>query len=590
MYTEEYIGTLGWRPQDFPTLDLFFQRTDYRDRQDDGSKTVDARIDVFNLKSVYNYKEYAFDYAYTRNDTERGLGGSGGLTQVHDGGIRYGSRFFDDRLAVTAGTRINYSTLEPSRPGQIQRPVGSGEGFYLLDDSTPSSNDPGEFTVVDSTNPWTNVNIGRGGPFNPVSFGRNLASPTEVDTIYIMPQFDDTDPNLATNSQVNSVANDFSWRIYISDDQETWTEQSLAQQKYEKYPLDGTGPRFELTLESVATTRYIKVVTTPLSLTAPAQILLSNVATYISVDVKPGEKLEDTTQNYNLGLQYNLTDNTIVGYDGYYRQINNEPSGIERTTFTNGVNLRHIFSPIFLGTTRYQRSVGTNSLNDFDTVNENYSASLRGDYLDTFNQTLIYSGNSVDDARGKSTADSVYLRNNADLYTGWSLNLDFGYVWKDPALEEKFTSKVIRASTDIAPNPRLHLSSEYWISWNERVGGLSYKDQYGSLQAFWVPLRTLSLFVGVTVRDNEADQEGTQVSQDYSVNWVPLSDGTLKFSLYYGQGKERYGTDQTTLMPEIKWQIMRNSVLTLSYSVTKFTTDTHRGQADTLNVRFRIFY
>jgi len=581
-YTEEYVGTFGWRPQDFPALDLFFQRTDFHD----DPKTVDARIDVFNLKSVYNYKEYSFDYAYTRNDTKRGLGGSGGLTQVHDGGIRYAKRLFDDRLALTAGTRLNYSTLEPDRPGSIDRPASSaGTEFYLLDDSTPNNNDPGEFTVVDAVNPLTNVNIGRGGPLNPVSFGLDFNALTEVDTLYILPLLDPGDPNIATNDQIDNLAGNFVWRVFTSDDQENWTEQTVERSDY-----NALDKRFELSLASTTNAPYIKVVTTPLSLTAPAQIPLSAVAAYISVDVKPGEKLEDTTENYNLGLQYTLTDNTIVGYEGYYRRIKNDPAGIKRTTFTNGVNVRHVFSPIFLGTARYQRSDGTNSLNRKDTANETYSASLRGEYLDTFNQTLIYSGNSIDDARGKSTSDSVYLRNNADLYLDWSLNLDFGYVWKDPALEEKFTSKVIRANTDLSPNPRLHFSSEYWISWNERDGGLSYKDQFGSLQAFWVPLKTLSVYVGASVRDNEADQQGTQVSQDYSLTWAPLSDGTLKFSLYYNQGKERYGTDESTLMPEIKWQIMRNSVLTMSYSVTKYTTDRNRGQADTLNVRLRIFY
>ena len=237
---KNYSGFWKWTPVGFPTIDLEFNR--FHTWDDD-----DNRDSVFNLyvaKSRYDYRDFSADYTYTRSDLDQSMnaigeildpGGlpadegnqgqrtinQGSLTQIHNGGLRYSTDLFDDRLKVIGRARVNYDRLEPSGTGPVRPPtISPGAPFFLLDDSDPST-----LTVVDAANPLGTVNIGRNAPLDPVAVGLDFGTPTEVDTIHVMPVENLLDPALASPGEIASVAGSFDWRVFISDDQLTWTEQ-----------------------------------------------------------------------------------------------------------------------------------------------------------------------------------------------------------------------------------------------------------------------------------------------------------------------------------------------------------------------------
>ena len=61
---------------------------------------------------------------------------------------------------------------------------------------------------------------------------------------------------------------------------------------------------------------------------------------------------------------------------------------------------------------------------DADDTNQSYSLAFSGNYLETLSQSLIFSGSQSDSSDGDSDSKSVNLRTSADLYTGWSMNID----------------------------------------------------------------------------------------------------------------------------------------------------------------------
>jgi hypothetical protein len=105
-------------------------------------------------------------------------------------------------------------------------------------------------------------------------------------------------------------------------------------------------------------------------------------------------------------------------------------------------------------------------------------------------------------------------------------------------------------------------------------------------------LDTLRLFAAVSYRDREtgAADEKPRVSQDYSVSWAPFPDGSVDLSLRYSRSKATEGRDSWTISPELRWQIARGLLLTVTYSIGTVESVTERSDVETWTGRLRIFY
>ena len=576
VHREEYTGLFRWTPVGLPLFNFDYSR--YRTWDDDESR--DLLTNRYVLKSRYSYQDLSYDYTYTRFDSDERLRDYGELNQLHDGGIRYSHSFFGDRLVASGGVKLKYQTVEPRNEGSIEQPATPrGTEFYLLDD-----NDASTLQAVDAANPLTAVNIGQNAPpGTPVAVGLDFGMPTDVDTLHVVPLEDAQDPLLASPGQIAAVANMFEWTVFSSDDQVTWNPHIVSGATYDVFEN-----RFEISFTPPALAPYIKVVTTPVT-TAPGEIRIAAVAAFETLPLADGEVVEDAEQIVNLGLRWAVTDATTAAYDGYFRHRTVEPFASRRTTLSNGLTLSHIFSPRFFGNARLLRT-DTSEANRDDSVDHSYSASLRADYFDTLHQTFVYSGRHSDRDGDVSYSNGVFLRTDADLYQGWSANLDVGYSLLHPREEPDSGIATMRVATNVIPNPTLNFSVDYLISVNNEKGRSTRIDQNARFQGIWVPLRTLSFFASVRLRHKKTEDEGLKIAQDYSVNWAPFPDGTLNLSFSYNDNIDTEGNETRAFSPELNWQFMRNTVLNVRFNIGTIETD--RETRDLKNVRamIRTFY
>jgi hypothetical protein len=572
---EEFAGLFSWRPVGLPLIDLDVESTRIWDEDD----TVDREIDRVVLKTRYDYQDLVTDYTYTRNDTDEKIVGEGSLIQIHNVGASYASDFLDDRLHLNSAARFNYQNLDPRGDQEVEKPTSPvGLAFFYTDDD-----DPDTLTPVNPGDPLTTINIGRNGPFNPVSVGLAFGFPTEVNRVHILPLVDPDDPSLASPAEIASVADDYVWTVFWSDDQLNWIELDVVRAVYTA--IDN---RFEITFERVDAARFIKVVTNPQP-DAPGEIRTSVIRAFTTLSVPPGEDVEDLDTTVNLGLRWAVSDQTQVGYESLFRYQDSKPFDLTKKTFTNSVNLQHIFNPIFLANARVLRTDGTETLKK-DTTHHSYSASLEADYFETLHQSLVYSGVHDEVQLGTSYTNSIFLRTVADLYEGWSSNLDLGFSAKSPVEGANINTSTVSVSMDVDPNRRLKLLADYRFAWNTQSGEPSWIDHNARFQGFWVPLRTLSLFAAVRLRYRERERRGLEVAQDYSVNWSPFPDGLLRFSVGYNRNVDTNSNTTSALSPQIDWQVTRTSLLTLRFNLATVETDQNERDVKNFRLTFRTFY
>jgi hypothetical protein len=394
---------------------------------------------------------------------------------------------------------------------------------------------------------------------------------------------DPDDPLLASPAEIASVADDYVWTVFWSDDQENWIELDVLQATYTV--IDN---RFEITFDRVDAARFIKVVTDPQP-DAPGEIRTAVIRAFTTLFVSAGEEIEDIEQNVNLGLRWLISDKTEASYQGFFRYRDSKPFDITRKALTNSISLTHAFNPIFYASARVLRTDGTET-NRKDVTHHSYSASLEADYLETLHQSLIYSGTHDEGEPGETYVNSVLLRTNADLYEGWSSDLDLGFSSKRPIEGGTINTSSLRVSTDVDPNPTLKFVIDYRFAWNTETGEPSWLDQNARFQGFWVPLRTLSFFAAVRLRHNERDRDGLRVAQDYSVNWAPFPDGLLRFSLSYNRTVDTRSNTTSALSPQIDWQVTRTSLLTLRFNLGTVETDQDTRDVKNIRLTFRTFY
>ncbi|MBI5558358.1 MAG: hypothetical protein HY885_12050 [Deltaproteobacteria bacterium] len=574
-YSDEYSGRLDWKPVELPRVTVTYNRNLVHD----APLTTESTTDNLELQSKYLYKDFTFDYTHTNLDAAQEVPTVSETQSASDNGsIRYNHLYHDGKVSVSAGTRYKEDKVEFF--GERERLVPSadlGTTFSNPNDRNPAmSNNAGEFE-----HPLADVNLLSTTPTQ-ISFGLDFGTDTEVDTVYVVvnPGDDPGDPDVA------DIASFFVWSVYESDDQEVWRRRTVLKTSFGDDEFASNG--FKISFEA-ANARYLKIVTTQQRTLTNQEIRLSDL---LPKRTLPVDTSEFSTKNWNsdLAVNWKMSDKTTSGYDMHYRQEESKPFDDKRTWLNSGANLRHIFNKIFSGNMRVARSELTETQGS-DSISHTYSVSLAGRYLETFNQTLTYSyGNNDDEEEGKSSVNSVLLRNNLDLYEGWSMNLDNGYSWQSPEEGGEATNIFTRLGTTITPNRWMNVTLDYEISRATQTDEPDFHEQTGGMLISWVPFPTLSLSADLTFTDEEGATSDSYTRQMYGVSWSPFQDGTMQFSLSCGDSQDTDGEKTTSVSPALKWRITRNSLLTLEYSVGQFEDIREENEFEIIIVGLRVYY
>lgn len=574
-FRDEYAGTLAWRPVELPIVNFRYTWT----HSYDSPRTIDTVEKLLGVDTLYDAPGgFDFRYAYTRDETEQRADDFETLFQAHEGRVNYSRALSERRLGVELGYRILYDTNEFSGAGSGLVPLIRSSGLFSLD-ATPADGPALQSlpSLIDGNlTTSTGINIGLNGDRSTLTnIGLDFGFSVSVDTLFLW-----VDRRLPS-----TVSDSFSWDIYVSpdnNDQSTWTLHATLFPA----PFGTFQDRFEISFPPV-TTRFIKVVTRPLSPTVIGSsgfpdIFVTEMEGFTTISGQ-ADRITETDQTFTCDLRWRPRDGTSLGYSFFYRLQEIEPSSVRTSRMTNSVSASHAFSEIFSFRSRVLRE----DSRDEGEEREGYtfSAALTGDYLETFSQTLAYSGTSISEEEGKTRENSLVLSNRADLYEGWSAFLDTGYSWDRLPEDNRQNTIFIRTGTNMIPNDVITLTLNYTVSFDERTDeGVesSQTNQTFDADLLLVPLETLSLFARLTYVDEE---DSSRSFQSYSANWSPFPDGTLQLFLSYIETISS-GTDiedrERSITPGLRWDVARNVFLEASYSITERNTLLERRDTDTL--------
>lgn len=574
--------SLGLRPAGLPVLNLLYDQSHtYNNPRTQDS--INTRLSFDTRYSVW--KRIGLNYSYSRAESADGIRDFETLRQRHNGRIDYSHQFFNRRVTLSTGYRIRYRTFEfPGIGSAAESAVVREHGLFAAD-STPGDGALGiEGSLIDgNTNASSGIDIGENGNQTDLpNMGLEFGSPINVNKIHIW-----VDRTLSS-----AVAGAFSWSVYTSPDNidtSTWTPHATG--------ITGTfgvfENRFEITFPGV-TTQYIKVVTTPLvpgtpGTTGVQSIFVTELQAFTTI---AGESIvnEETTieHDYNLNLTGMISDKTSVGYSLGYRLNEQDPSAEKSTELSNQVYLNHRFNKVFSLNTNVSQT--QDQTNDTESSNISYGSSLTADYLETFSQTLSYSGSKSRDEQGSSGSDSINLRNNATLYRGWSAFFDAGWNRNDSADATQRTSTIIRTGTDVSPHRMVALNLQYSVSTTsqqETTSGNRSSSRW-SLQASLTPFRALSLSTNLTMEETGDSKTSLQ---SYSVNWAPFPEGTLQVALNYSETLRPEDNRKSSSMgPNISWSVSRHISLRINYNISQSDSELQTADSSVLNANLRLVF
>jgi hypothetical protein len=273
---DAYGVVLGWRPEALPTLDAVLTRTYNYDE----TRTVQNSVtDQASLYSNYDpTKTVRMRYQGSYIDTQDHIKEVDTTTIANDIRVMYDDQYLRDRVTVSTYYDYGHSTTDitTSGVGTVNFAILAVDGLSLNSDnlltgaliSSPFLIDN---TFTGPTNATNNIGSATSAASPPDTTARNVglqfAGPTELNTLYVW-VYSVTGATLDTAVPAflpTPVAGAFTWAVYTSSDNLNWQlYQTGVPAPYSVNPsLPGVG-YFAITFPNV-TTKYIKVVVTPLS-------------------------------------------------------------------------------------------------------------------------------------------------------------------------------------------------------------------------------------------------------------------------------------------------------------------------------------
>ena len=434
------------------------------------------------------------------------------------------------------------------------------------------------------------INIGLpplGGDIKARNMGLDFFLPTEVNQLIVW-----VDRDL---SSAPAIVNFFSWDVYISSDNLNWTHWAGP---INPAPFGPFQNRFEIDFPNV-TTRFIRVITRPLTLAVPGassfpDIFITELQAFSTQPVggTPGKKsltITRTTQNYYFDSKTRILDIPTLYYelDAFYTRV--DPGGQLRYTVSNGFSANYRFSQIFSGRARVAWEDGVEEKEHRSAWI--YDAALEAAPLRTLTNRLIFSGRDETIGGKHDSTNSIILYNIAELYKGLEVNLNLGYNFSTDASGVKTDETDIQFLATVIPHPALNITLNYKYSIIDQSGGTnpsgSGNQQTGEFIVSYRPFKTV--FVVATIDLSTTTNQKTQVTQNYGFNWSPFPDGSLQFRFFYNENLTTGGVKERIINPGVRWNITKRSYLDLSYQRNINTSVSQKVDENFFNAQLKIF-
>jgi hypothetical protein len=575
-------ATLGWFPVGFPSARLQYFKTDTFDRTRRFEDTTEDRLELTS-----DYRPIPELYLYYRGSTEDtdDRANETRLSRVsNDGRVIYDDMWWEDR--VTVSSDYNYlsrrTETTTSGRGEVLFPTIPLGGLSVIDD-TPDLGalDPNPALLDANLVAGAGLNLGLpplGGDTRPINIGLDFGSETEVNSLLVW-----VDRDLPSG-----ISNSFTWQVYTSTDNLNWTRRAA--------PVSVVfGPfltLFEIRFTNLVT-RYVKVVTRPLSPSVPFAtsypvILVTEMAAQLA---RPAAAVQGRTTEkshiYNLSARARILDTPSLFYELTYF-INKSDRSPKDDLLSNGISWNQpvwrycsVAGRVAYQTGHQRGEVRTAWL---------YSASLSANPAPTLQTSLVYSGLSEDfedtDRSTNTSTDSrsLFLYGTAQLYPGIDANVSLGRSSLVPNRGLQTDSTLVNAGATLVPHPSLTVNLFYsdksdTLRTTGVAGSLDQYTRSAEADVSYRPVPALYLFA--SYRGEQRTRVPDRTINDYSLDWSPFPDGALHLNISYTESyRSDDNTQETAFTPSLRWNFNPRSWLEGSYqkletdsSVQKITTD-----------------
>ena len=588
---DNYTASFDWRPEGLPWTKVAYTKTDTHD----GDRTVvDNEKDYLYLKSEYRYQGLDLSYIGTYTDNRDKILNFESTEWSNEGRLAYSTTLFNGRTTLNTDNRLNVTTIDTTTAGggEVGLPVFPLAGLSALDD-TPANGAlvPNPALIDGNLTVNAGVNIGLpplGGDTRQRNVGVDFLAPQELNSLQVW-----VDRDLPFE-----IASSFLWEVYTSTDNVNWIlHQPAAPATFGPFLT-----RFEIRFPRV-TTRYIKVVTRPLSgaviippgFATPGLIFITEVQAFLNTPAQDIRRSTTRTfQNYTLDVKTRLLNTPTLYHDfnAYYNDVS--PDGQRRYNISNGLFVSHAFNPVL--STSANASVEFGEEQDESRVALLYYVSLLANPLRTLSHNLVFSGNNqtVGDLTNRSNA--VVLFNTAQLYKGVDANLNLGVSLTSDEREgggsidqRRF---YVNPGVNITPHPSFVMTLYYLGQLTHTSGGTGTLEDVTEnrldLAASWTPFRSLFLSASVSVVAQTGQE--TTVQQNYGLNWTPFPDGQLQFSFFYNESS--LPDKSRIIQPTVRWYLSqrRRSYLDLSYQRNTSQSAEQKTETDVISSNLRIYF
>ena len=586
---DTYNAIFGLRPEGLPTLDTLFTRTDTYDK---ARLFQNNENDYFSLSSRYKpVKDLDLRYQFTSNDAKNLLTDVDVKVLTQTGKATYSGQFFNNRISLYSS--YNISRQETEAPTLQLFPFS---GLSAIND-TPANGalNPNTALIDGDLTASSGINIGQ-NPSQQMppdtayrNMGLDFVVSTEVGNLFVW-----VDRELP-----DAVASTFKWDVYVSSDNQNWV--SLVQQISVASVVQVLDKwRFELNFTSV-TTRYIKVVTTPLAATVnvpgfdmskASDIFVTELQASVQrVPAMVNERTTRTTQIYDLSARARLLDNPYLYYDFYYWHTKTDPTGLTRYILSNGLTLSQRLSRVFTGSARIAREDGEETAGK--RVSYVYSASLMAVPLPTLSNSLVMSGRTESTAGRSSDISSVFLNNSAELYRGVNVNLSGGVSSATSETRQETDNTVLTFGASLVPYRTMNISVSYSDTATKQSGGgmeaISTFSRRGDASVAFNPWTTVYLFSSIGVVSQ--NDRKTSTVRNYAGTWSPFPGGALQFNFSYNENLRSDDNGKDTLItPSIRWNIIPRTFLNMSYLILKSESTSQATESKSFNANLKMFF
>jgi hypothetical protein len=596
---ETYYGILGWKPEELPSLDLLIQR---RNTFDEKRTFQDITQDYFSLTSRYVYKTIDLRYTGSYTDLKDKITNIETEDMLHTGRATYSDSFFNKRVYVNTSYYITYDrttiSLKGAGGGEVKFPIFPFAGLFLISNTPNLVTLPANAGLIDGdVNTGTGINIGVPPPAgnDPRNIGLDLLNPTEVNDLLLW-----VDRDLPSG-----ISDYFSWDVYTSPDNLNWTK--ITPVPIQPAPFGPFQNSFEIRFPNV-TTRYIKVVTNPLTVAAaalvptftnPDRIFVTELQAFLarpsSAVIGTGKERTVTTLSHILQTEAKarIFDIPSLYYDFSYFLTRSQTDGSAQLTWilSNGLSLNHTLSKVFSVAARVAREDGAQE--NRRAASYVYNASIMATPLRTLRHSLAYAGRNNDIDGKTSNTNSVYLNNSAELYKGIDINLGGGYDWQKRETGERVQNTTVNCGVSIIPNSRTTLTVNYSGTNTHTSGGekpgFSTFSRIGEVALSYNPFDTLRLYASVGVSSLSGAR--TDFLQNYAINWSPFPEGNLQFNISYNEDhRSADNFKERSFTPSVRWKITRKTFLDLSYLMIKTSSNAEKSDTNGFNANLKVFF